>query len=141
MRRILAVALLLVSASCSKDSSTNPTATLEGTWNLSTINGAALPFLLQELDPQATTPTPRVELLSDQIIATSVGTFTETAIARVTDATGAFTVPFTDKGTWVLSGTTITFRFDSDGSSGTGLLNGNSFTIGETGFASVYVKQ
>ena len=141
MRRLLVVALLLASASCSKDSSTNPTASLEGTWNLSTINGASLPFLLQELDLQATTPTPRVELLSDQIIATSVGTFTEKATARVTDATGPFTVPFTDTGTWVLSGTTITFHFDSDGSSGTGSLNGNSFSIGESGFASVYVKQ
>src|SRR6476646_10874844 len=120
MRRLLAVALLLASASCSKDSSTNPTASLTGTWNLSTINGASLPFLLAEANPQVTPPTPRIELLDDQIIATSVGTFTENAHARVTDATGAFTVPFTDTGTWALSGTTITFHFDSDGSSGTG---------------------
>jgi hypothetical protein len=79
--------------------------------------------------------------LNDQIIAASAGTFTETATARITDATGPFTVPFTDTGTWSLSGTTITFHFNSDGSSGTGTLNGNSFTIGEVGFASVYVKQ
>ncbi len=141
MRRLLAVALLLVSASCSKDSSTNPTASLAGTWNLSTINGSSLPFLLAEADNHVTPPTPRIELLDDQIIASSTGTFTENAHARVTDATGAFTVPFTDSGTWTLSGTTITFRFDSDGSSGTGSLNGNTFTIGETGFSSVYVKQ
>jgi hypothetical protein len=141
MRRLLAVAVLLASASCSSDSSTNPTASLAGTWNLSTVNGSPLPFLLQELDLQATTPTPRVELLNDQIIAASAGTFTETADARITDATGPLTVHFADKGTWALSGNAITFHFDSDGSSGTGTLNGNSFTIGEVGFASVYVKQ
>lgn len=142
MRRLLALALLVAAAACSSDSSTNPTtSSLAGTWNLSTVNDLPLPFLLQEFDPQATTPTPRVELLSDQIIATSAGTFVETANARITDADGTFTIPFSDTGTWALTGTTIAFHFDSDGSSGTGTLSGNTLTIGETGLRSVYVKQ
>jgi hypothetical protein len=142
MRRLLALALLLASVSCSKDSSTNPTTeSLAGTWNLSTINNLPLPFLLAEADLQTVPPTPRIELLNDQIVATSAGTFVEIANARITDGTGTFTVPFTDKGTWTLSGNTITFHFDSDGSSGTGTLSGNTFTIGETDFKSVYVKQ
>jgi hypothetical protein len=140
MRRLLALALLIATASCSSDSSTNPTPdSLAGTWNLSTVNGLALPFLLLPGDPQASIP--KVELLNDQIIASSAGTFTETGNARFTDASGVQDVPFTDSGTWTISGTAVTFRFTSDGSSGTGTLSGNTFTIGETGFSSVYVKQ
>ena len=137
MRRLLALALLIASASsCSSDSSTSPTVeSLAGTWNLSTVNGTSLPFILQ-------TTNPKVELLDDQIIASAAGTFTETGNARFTEMSGSVThVPFTDSGTWTLNGTAVTFHFNSDGTSGTGTLNGNSFTIGEVGFSSVYVKQ
>jgi hypothetical protein len=135
MRRLLALALLIATASCSSDSSTNPTReSVTGTWNLSTVNDVSLPFLLQEANP-------KVELLDDQLIVSAAGTFTETGNARFTDADGVFNVPFTDSGTWSLDGATVTFHFASDGSSGTGTLSGNTFTIGEVGFKSVYVKQ
>jgi hypothetical protein len=142
MRRLLGLVLLLTSVACSKDSSTNPTtASLAGTWNLSTVNDLPLPFLLQEFDPLATTPTPKIELLSDQIVATASGTFVETASARITDANGPLAVSFSDNGTWALNGNTINFHFASDGSTGTGTLSGNTLTIGEGPFKSVYLKQ
>jgi hypothetical protein len=135
MRRFLALALLLASASCSSDSSTNPTPeSLAGTWNLSTVNGSSLPFLLQAANP-------KVELLDDQFIVSSAGTFTQTQNVRLTDASGVTNLPFTDSGTWTLNGTSVTFTFTSDGSSGTGTVSGNSFTFGGPGFPLVYVKQ
>jgi hypothetical protein len=135
MRRFLALALLLASASCSSDSSTNPTPeSLAGTWNLSTVNGSGLPFLLQAANPKA-------ELLNDQLIVSAAGTFTETGNLRFTDADGVVNVPFTDSGRWALDGTAVNFTFLSDGSSGTGTVSGNSFTLGAFGFSYVYVKQ
>jgi hypothetical protein len=136
MRRLLALALLIASASCSSDSSTNPTAaSLPGTWNLSTVNGNPLPFILQ-------TQNPKIEILNDQFIVADGGTFTETWNARFTDASGVVSsAPFSDSGTWTLNGATVTFHFTSDGASGTGTLNGSSLTVGDVGFSLVYLRQ
>jgi hypothetical protein len=136
MRRLLALALLIASASCSSDKSTNPTtASLAGTWNLSTVNGNPLPFIVQTQDP-------KIEILNDQFIISADGTFTETWNARFTEASGAVTpVPFTDSGTWSQNGTAVTFHFTSDGANGTGTLNGTSFTLGDVSFPLVYVRQ
>ena len=58
MRRLLLLALPLALMACGSDSDTTVTvATLAGTWNLTTANGAALPFTI------TTTPA-KVELLS-----------------------------------------------------------------------------
>jgi lipocalin-like protein len=137
MRRLLALLLLtaISGTACGGDSGTNPTpASLAGTWNLSTINGAPLPFVLQAVGP-------KIEVLSDQIVAAAGGTFTETGSGRVTDAGVVTIVPITDSGTWTISGATVTFRFDSDGFIGTATLSGNTFTVAVGAVSQVYVKQ
>jgi Lipocalin-like domain len=137
MRRITAIALLAMSsavAGCGGDSTAPTPASLAGTWNLSTINGSALPFTLQAANP-------KIEYLNEQIIASANGTFTQTANARFTNAGVVSTQPITDSGTWVLSGTAISFQFASDGSTGTGTLSGNTFTVAQSGFSFVYTKQ
>jgi hypothetical protein len=138
MRRVLALLILLAAASgiaCGGDSGTNPTqASLAGTWNLSTINGSPLPFTVQAASP-------KIEVLNDQIIAAAGGTFTETGNYRFTNAGVVSTQPFTDAGTWTLNGTAVSFHFNSDGSTGTGTVSGNTFTVAQSGFSSVYTKQ
>jgi hypothetical protein len=135
MRRILATALLLASASCSSDSSTDPTAgSLAGTWNLSTVNGAVLPFTVQAAAP-------KIEILNDQLIVSSAGTFTETGNIRFTDAGTVTNQPFTDSGTWSIIGNDVTIHFNSDGTTATGKVSGNTFTTVQGSVTLLYAKQ
>ena len=136
MRRILVsvftAATVLLSA-CGSDSTTAPTPTsIAGTWNLSTVNGAALPFVLQA--------SPKIEILSDQIVILANGTFTQSTQARLTNGTTITTQTIPDGGTYSLNGTAATFTF-TDGGSETATVSGNSMTIAETGLSLVYNKQ
>jgi hypothetical protein len=112
--------------------STSPTS-IAGTYNLTSINGSGLPFILQASGP-------KIEILSDQIVANAGGTFSESGNYRVTNGTAVTTQIITDAGTYTVSGTAVTFLFSSDGSTGTGTLSGNTFTIAGNGFSSVYTK-
>jgi Lipocalin-like domain len=136
MRRILVsvftAATVLLSA-CGSDSTTAPTPTsIAGTWNLTTVNGAALPFVLQA--------SPKIEILSDQIVILANGTFTQSTQARLTNGTTITTQTIPDGGTYSLNGTAATFTF-TDGGSETATVSGNSMTIAETGLSLVYNKQ
>ena len=140
MRRMLVsvftVATVLLSA-CGSDSSTNPTPTsIAGTWNLTTVNGAALPYLLQA----ASGANPKVEIISDQIVISANGTFTQSTQARITQGTTVSTSTLPDNGTYSLTGTAATFVF-SDGSAGTATVSNNTLTIAESGISLVYIKQ
>ena len=136
MRRILVsvftAATVLLSA-CGSDSTTAPTPTsIAGTWNLTTVNGAALPFVLQA--------SPKIEILSDQIVILANGSFTQSTQARLTNGTTITTQTIPDGGTYSLNGTAATFTF-TDGGSETATVSGNSMTIAETGLSLVYNKQ
>jgi len=136
MRRILVsvftAATVLLSA-CGSDSTTAPTPTsIAGTWNLTTVNGAALPFVLQA--------SPKIEILSDQIVILANGSFTQSTQARLTNGTTITTQTIPDAGTYTLNGTAATFTF-TDGGSETATVSGNSMTIAETGLSLMYNKQ
>ena len=137
MRRILVMTFAFASvllAGCGSDSSTGPTqASLAGTWNLSTINGSPLPFVIQASSP-------KIELLSDQIVVSANATFSQSTVARVTDGSTVSTTTIADNGTYTLNGTAAVFTF-SDGSTGTGTVSGNTFTVAEGGYSWVYKKQ
>jgi hypothetical protein len=132
------IALIAASVSfagCGSDSTTAPTpASVAGTWNLTTINGSPLPFLVQASNP-------KIEYLNEQLIVSATGTFTQTANARFTNNGVVVTQPIADAGTYVLNGTAVSFRFNSDGSTGTGTVNGNTLTVANGGYSQVYVKQ
>lgn len=137
MRRILVMTFAFATvllAGCGSDSSTAPTlSSLAGTWNLSTVNGSPLPFVVQASSP-------KIELLSDQIVVSANGTFTESTVARFTDGTTVSTTTIPDAGTYTLNGTAAVFTF-SDGSSGTATVSGNTFTVASGGYSQVYRKQ
>ena len=141
MRRLIvapiaALVLSLLSVSgCGSDTSIAPTqVSVAGTWNLSTINGLPLPFTIQAANP-------KIEYLNEQLIVSTSGTFTQTYSARYTTNGVVSTQAFADAGTYVLNGTAATFRFNSDGSSGTGTVSGSTLTVAEGGYSQVYTKQ
>lgn len=138
MRRVAAVLILALcssTVSCGSDSSTNPTtASLAGTWKLTTVNGSPLPYVEQS-------GTTTIELLNDQITAAASGAFTESYNVRYTTNGQATTQPSTDAGTWSLNGTIVTIHFTSTNTTDTATLSGNTITIASSGNSGVYVKQ
>jgi hypothetical protein len=135
--RVLAAALLLTSAAaCSGDSDpTAPTqASITGTWTLQTINGTRLPFIV------AQTGADKLELTSDVLTVSGTGSFTQTTTLRLTQNGQVTTQSVADAGTYTLNGTAASFRFNSDGSTGTGSISGNTLTVTSEGFALVYTK-
>ena len=137
MHRMLAtvftVATVLL-AGCGGDAGTPPMqATLAGTWNLATVNGTPLPFVIQPANP-------KIEILSDKLVLTASGSFAHSILARQTSGGTITTQNIEDGGTYQASGTTASFTFD-DGSLGTGTVDGNSLTVADVGYALVYVKQ
>ena len=134
MRKFLTVAVFALFTACGGDSSTQPvTASVVGTYQLSTINGSGLPFVLQAANP-------KVEILGDQLVVNAGGTFSQNTSIRVTNGTAVTTQTLLDAGTYTLNGTAATFMFNSDGSTGTATVGTNQLTIAEGGFSSVYKK-
>jgi len=137
MRRYISCMLFVVAAACGGgDSPTQPTsASVAGTWKLETVNGAALPYIAAQVGSD------KVELMSDVITAVASGSFTQMTQIRVTESGQVSTQSIPDAGSYTLTGTAVTFTFNSDGSTGTGSLSGNTLTVTEDGYAFVYKKQ
>ena len=134
--RFIACLLLVVAAACGGDSPTEPTPTsVAGTWRLQTVNGSVLPFLVGQVGAD------KLELTSDVLTVAASGSFTQMTQFRVTASGQVSTEDVPDAGTYALNGTAVTFTFDSDGSTGTGSLSGNTLTVAGGGFAMVYKKQ
>jgi len=134
MRRFLAVIALVALSACGSDSSTGISGSIAGTYNLTSVNGSGLPFTLQASNP-------KIEILSDQLIINTGGTFTENGNFRITNGTSVTTQSLPDAGTYIQNGTAVSFVFQSDGSTGTGTISGNTLTVAQSGFSSVYTKQ
>lgn len=135
MRRLLVLASALLLSACGGDSSTTPTgASIAGTWNLTSVNGASLPFVVQAANP-------KVEVLSDVLTISAAGTFTQATSIRLTQGTSVTTQNATDAGTYTLNGTAASFRFTSDGSTGTATISGNTLIVADAGMSSTYTKQ
>lgn len=135
MRHFVSCMLLMVVAACGSDSPTQPRASVVGTWNLQTIDGSALPYLVAQTDSEA------LELMSDVLTFDANGTFTQLSQIRVTQDGQASTESFSDGGSYALNGTAVTFTFDGDGSIGTASLAVNTLSLASAGFALVYKKQ
>lgn len=135
MRRLIALAFLLfaplVVEGCGSDS-TAPAASLNGAFALTSVDGAPLPFVLVDGDP-------KLELLGDDLLF-SGGGFTQHTIFRYTEAG----VPQMDEnvevGTYTLSGSSLTFRFNSDNSTASATVSGATITVRVEGHDFVYTK-
>jgi hypothetical protein len=135
-RTFVAIAVSCLSLACGSDNATDPTtASVVGTWNLTSVNGASLPFTIQAANP-------KIEVLDQRFTFASAGTFSIAGNNRQTTSAGAVTTtPFTDTGTWTLSGTTVNAHYNGDNSNGTIALSGNTMTIVNAGRSFVFTKQ
>ena len=143
MRSMLATVCAVTTAvltACGSDSSTAPTPTsladnsfVIGTRNLTTVNGAVLPYIARAEDPL-------IELVSDRLVLLADGTFTELLRFRVTNSGAIRTQSRPDAGRYSFTGTVATFRFN-DQTGGTGTVLGDSLTIAGTGTPFVYIRE
>ena len=135
VRLAVAAALSLPLAACGGDGGTGLDTELSGTYTLRTVNGQALPYVVESSGPND-----RFELLGDEFTFSS-RTFTETTDFRVTERGVVTTDSFEDSGRYTLDGNALTVTFDSDGSSATGAVDGNTFTLAGEGFVFLYRKR
>lgn len=136
--RLMTSVLLLATVACivSKDDSpTAPTnASLAGTWTLQTVNGNPLPFTIYQ------DGTEKDDLVGDVITVTASGTFTELSTVRYTANGQTFVDTYEYSGTYVLTGTSVTYTF-SDGGSRAAAISGNTFSLVDANLVYVYKKQ
>ena len=126
MRRFLALAIValapLLGAGCGSDSIADPRQAVAGSYALTSFDGKQLPATIVAGDPQ-------VDVVSDELILTSTGSFTENTTLRVIEGGVTSTEAFADLGTYTVSGSTLTFRFSSDNSTGTATVVGDGLSI------------
>jgi hypothetical protein len=116
MRRLstasLSLALVLLVSGCLRDTITYGGGTIgaggtsggiAGTWKLSTVNGTAPPFTYVSASSNS------YVLVDDTFVLTSGGTWTETWQERQTISGTVTSQTFTDAGTFIVAGSTITF--------------------------------
>lgn len=132
-RRAIAAVAFLAFVACGDDSATEPTnQSVAGTWTLRTVNGSNLPYTLQQFGND------RVELLNETINVAASGTFTQQGTLRFTAGGIVTTEPYTDAGTYTLNGSTATFSFNSDGSTGVAAIGDDVLSVAYSGQTFVY---
>ena len=131
----LSLLMALATVACSSDDSTGPDTSVEGTWTLQSVNGSDLPYVVAQAGSD------KVEVTADVLTVASGGAFTEITSIRVTSGGNVTTQSIPDAGSYTVNGTAVTFTFQSDGSSGTGTLSGNTLTVATQGVSLLYKKQ
>jgi hypothetical protein len=130
----LCTAAVLLSG-CGSDGSggaTNPqSASPVGTWNLTTADGAPLPFAFFVRGV-------KYEILWDKYVFLPDGSFTETYQLRDTDGTIVGLEDLYDSGTWKLTGTTFVITYADNGATASGTFSNNTVTLTQLGALMVY---
>lgn len=134
MRRLV-LALGAISLLACGDSSGPEVSSAVGTWSLVTINGSPLPYTVLLLQPSY-----RLEIMSATFVAAQNGTYAGSVTTRETDAGSVTTTTEPDNGTWSQAGNTLTITA-SDQTSSIATISGNTITLSESGFVSVYQRQ
>lgn len=137
MRRLVAVLLCatMVSA-CGGDTPGTPISTdITGTYTLKTMNGSPLPFVIQS-------GTTTVTRLSDTLIVSSNGTWSQTIAYRETVNGQTTNTTGTRGGPWERREDSKVYLNSSDGPSGNygGTYSANTLTLGNSGYVFVYTK-
>jgi hypothetical protein len=134
LRRLIFLVGALAVSACTD--STGPIATLDGTYELKTVNGAALPYTTFQ------SATQKDELLGD-VITASNGSFSQFTANRVTINGQVDDGMSLDTGRYAIDGTAVTFTSLS-GTTWTGTVAGDTLTAtftGPAGGSGVYVRQ
>ena len=130
LRRVLLSLVPLLILGCSD--ATGPGPGVAGTWRLQTVNGAPLPFILDEPGVD------KLELTGEVITLVGPSSVTMVTTFRVTVGSNVFTESIPDNGTYAVDGSTVRFTFESDGSTPTATVAGNTMTLDDIGLRFVY---
>ena len=128
-----ALPALLVSfvvLSCSDG--TGPSRGVVGTWRLQTVDGQPLPFTLPEEGVV------KFDLTGETMTLVASGRMTMVTEFRVTDGGNVFAESVPDAGSYSVNGSKVAFKFDSDGSTPTATVNGDTMTLDDIGLTFVY---
>jgi hypothetical protein len=136
MRRLVLAIGAISLLACGGDSTGLGASSAVGTWNLVTINGSPLPFIVA----QTANPVYKLEILSDQFVASSSGAFSDAITYRETNGTTVTTTTDNAVGTWSQSGNTVTVT-DDLGTVTMVTISGNTATVSGSGSTAVYLRQ
>ncbi|MES2521665.1 MAG: lipocalin family protein [Gemmatimonadota bacterium] len=134
-RSLLSFVICLVALACSDTTSPGSNRGEVGTWRLQTINGLPLPFTLEGAGAN------RVDVTAESMTLVAPGRVTMVTAFRVTEGGNVSTESVPDAGTYSVNGSTVTFKFDSDGSTPTATVNGDTMTLGDIGLTFVYRRE
>src|SRR4051812_24539750 len=123
MRKFCALVLALGLAACANDS-TAPSTSVDGTYNLRTVNGTTLPYTFSN----------GLQLVSEQVIMTQDGSFTD----RSQYSNGQTSV---DTGFWTSLNGSITFTDNTAGVTYSGSVSGTVLTVILNNFTETFQKQ
>jgi len=133
MRRLLALLVLSAAVACGGDSSTNPSATLTGSYSLRTVNGSPVPYTVIQIGAD------KYEIVSDVVTLNEGGTWSESGTDRTTQSGQVTTGTITDNGTYTVNGTAITLISSQSGTV-TGAVGAGTLTLTAEGIVLVYQK-
>jgi hypothetical protein len=127
LRLLAVVAAFAAAAACGGDSPSGPAApkTPDGSYTISTVNGKGLPVAIFS-DTNYT-----YEVTSGSLALTTDGKFSIVTTFRQTIPLNVSVFVDSTGGTWVLSGTSITFTNGSDGSTDTAVWGNGQLTFSE----------
>lgn len=137
MRKLLLACAAVAMLGCGGGDSTGPAASVQGTWNLQTVNGQPLPYTAFF----SASPAYRLEIMSDQLVTNSDGTYAENGTIRETQGTTVTTSTQQDAGVWTQHGSQIQFTSNADATVTTATLSGNQLSINADGVIGVYNRQ
>src|SRR5262245_33050304 len=135
MLRQLIGLVLILAAACRKDTPTQPTPeSAAGTWLLTSVNGAPLPFAISQ------TSTQKDEILSNVATLTAAANYTSTFQIRTTISGQATISTMSESGAFSIQGSTITF-LSSAGALRTGSITDKNISLTDDGFLLSFTKQ
>lgn len=132
-RRYWKVVFLLAALACGDPVS--PETDFLGTYQLQTVNGQALPYVVAQAGQNT------VAVTSDQIVVADGGSWSETANYRVTESGTTRTETSTDGGHWVRTGTSLAlYSGTATTTTYTGTIGTNRLTFTDASLVQVFVK-
>ncbi len=133
MKKVFLAITALVLAGCSSYDLTTPTqAILTGKWNLTAVEDKPLPYRI--IGPGTR------EVTGDVLTLSADGTFTESTTIQTTLNGSTTTQTVLDSGTYEFNSTAVTFHFQSNGTFGSGTLNGKKMRVVTSGLPFTYAK-
>ena len=130
----VAAVIAVVGALSACDRTTSPKGGMEATFNLPSIDGTSLPYT-------KTLGTATLRITSDVLVLHADGSYEDTTTYGVPYGGGMQSSTTIERGTYSVSGTTITFKSQTTGGRYSGSLNGTTLTESVNGRTPVYERQ